>query len=211
MKFLAASLAFLLAACAAQPQRPVREGPTHDGQRDLTTLMSFFTGNWDAKPGEPPMRLRVVEFWKGSNVRWAYLEWVRPDDEAKPTRQLVLRIAEDGEERMTATVHRLAGDATRFAGEWRKPEPFATLRPSDLRANEECRLGVVRAMIAHFTLTTDGRKCPGDLPEGPFMRFEFSLSSSELELLEQPRDAAGNVPKSRLEPFKYGRMSREPR
>jgi hypothetical protein len=212
MRLIAACIAVLLAACAAQPQRPVREGPTDAGQRDLDALVSFFTGNWDARPGEPAVRLRVVEFWKGSNVRWVYLEWVRIGDEAKPTRQFMLRIAEDGkEEYMTATLHRPPGDPARFAGEWRKPTPFATLRPSDLREVEECRLGVVRAMIAHFTLTTDGRKCPGDMKEAPFMRFEFSLSSSELELLEQPRDPAGNVPPSRLEPFKFGRMSREPK
>jgi hypothetical protein len=212
MRILFACIVLLLAACATQPQRPVREGPTYDGQRDLDALVSFFTGNWDAQPGEPPLRLRVVEFWRGSTVRWMYLEWTRVADEAKPTRQLILRIAEDGAENyMTSTVHRLPGDPARFAGEWRKSQPFASMHPADLREIEGCRLLTLRAMIAHFTLTTEGNKCPGDLPEAPFMRYEFSLTSSQLELLEQPRDAAGNVPPSRLEPFRYGRMSREPK
>ena len=174
-------------------------------------MMAFFVGNWDPKPGEPPVRLRVAEFWKGSPVRWAYLEWVRLTDESKPTRQLVLRIAEDGPDKMTATVHRLP-DAARFAGEWKKAEPFATLKPADLREVAGCRLKALRSMIAHFVAVTEGNHCPGDMAGAPNMRFEFSLTSSELDLLEQPRDAAGNVPpKSRLEPFKLGRMSPVPK
>ena len=123
MKLGLLPLAVLLAACAAnepsQPPAPqvppapphvAREGPTTAGQNDLATMMAFFVGNWDPKPGEQPMRLRVVEFWKGSPVRWLYLEWVRLADESRPTRQLVFRVAEDGDEKMTTTVHRLPGD-----------------------------------------------------------------------------------------------------
>jgi hypothetical protein len=223
-RYITAAAASLLVACASvpppspapaapiEPPRAAREGPTPKGQRDLEVLVSFFTGTWDSKPGEPPMRLRVAPFRKGAPVRWLYLEWVRPSEEGKPVRQLVLRVAEDGEDLMTATVHRLPGDASRFAEEWRKPEPLSGVPIEELRAVAGCRLRVVRAMTAHFTLVTEGNRCPGDVPGSPAMRFEFSLTSSELDLLEQPRDAAGNVPpKSRLEPYRYGRSSRVPR
>lgn len=215
VKLLAATcVAILLAACASvsQPQRPVREGPTYDGQRDLEALVSFISGNWDSVPREPPLRLRVVEFWKGSNVRWVYFEWVRKADETKATRQIVMRIAEDGVENiMTATSHRLPGDGTSYVGEWRKPEPFAGLRPADLREIPGCRLVVTRTMIAHFTLTTEAPRCPGDIPGSPFMRLEFSFSSSELQLLEEPRDAEGKLLPKLLDPYNYGRMSRAPK
>ena len=217
-------VAALLAACASappqapappaqiEPPRAAREGPTAKGQRDLEVLVSFFTGTWDSKPGEPPMRLRVAPFRKGAPVRWLYLEWVRPSEEGRPVRQLVLRIAEDGEDLMTATVHRLPGDASRFAGEWRKPDPLSAVPIEALGAVAGCRMKAVRAMTAHFTLVTEGTRCPGDVPGSPYMRFEFSLTSSELDLLEQPRDAAGNVPpKSRLEPYRYGRNATVPR
>lgn len=176
-------------------------------------MTAFFAGNWDPKPGQPPVRLRVAEFWKGSPVRWLYLEWVRLDNEAKPVRQLVWRVAEDGPGMMTTTVHRLPGDASRFAGEWRKAEPFAALQPADLREVPGCRLKTQRSMIAHFVAVTDGNRCPGDIAGEPFMRFEFSITSSELDLLEQPRDAAGNVPKKHegADPFHFGRMSQVPK
>jgi hypothetical protein len=220
ISLVAASL--LVAACAtppepapapASPPRVAREGPTPGGQNDLATMMAFFVGNWDAKPGEKPMRLRVVEFWKGSPVRWLYLEWVLPGDESRPLRQLVWRVAEDGFEAMTTTVYRLPGDASRFTGEWKKPEPFATLKPADLREVEGCRMAGQRSMIAHFVVVTEGNRCPGDAPGVPFMRFEFSITSSELDLLEQPRDAAGNVPKKYegADPFHLGRMSQVPK
>ena len=200
--------AFLLLSCASLPE----PASTAKGRGDLEAFFSFFTGNWDAKPGQPPMRLRVVEFWKGGPAGWLYLEWVRPGDEAKPLRQLVLRLAERKDGYFATTVHRLPGDASRFAGEWRKDQPFAQLRPADLEEIPGCRMEASRAMLAHFVVVTQGNRCPGDLPGVPYMRFEFSISSSDLDLLEQPRDAAGNVPpKSRLDPFRYARTSREPR
>ena len=158
------------------------------------------------------MRLRVAEFWKGSPVRWFYLEWTRPGEPA-PTRQLVFRVFEPtGHEE-----HFLDGDVfslpdpARYVGEWSKAEPFTALKPGDLRLVEECNLDVVRTMTVAFTLITAGNRCPGDVAGSPYMRFEFSLTSSELDLLEQPRDTRGNVPpNSRLDPFHYWRMTREP-
>ena len=143
-------------------------------------------------------------------MRWLYLEWARLADETRPTRQLVFRVAEDGQ-RMTTTVYRLPGDAARYAGEWRRAKPFESLRPEDLQPVEGCRLLATRTMLAHFTVVTEGNRCPGDLAGAAYMRFEFSFSSSELSLLEQPRDAAGNVPKSRLEPIEFVRMSETPK
>jgi hypothetical protein len=199
--------AFLLLSCASPLPEAV---PTAKGRGDLEVLFSFVTGTWDAKPREPPVRIRMVEFWKGGPVGWLYLEWVRPGDEAKPLRQLVFRFAERKDGKFETTVHRLPGEAARFAGEWRNPQPFAGLRPADLAEIPGCRMEAYRAMLAHFVAVTQGNKCPGDLPGVPYMRFEFSITSSELDLLEQPRDAAGNVPpKSRLEPFRYARISRE--
>lgn len=202
----------LLAACAAPETRKAQEGPAYHGQRDLEALVSFFTGNWDARAGEPPVRLRVAEFWRGSQVRWLYLEWVDLPIESRPRRQMVLRLAEGGEDHlMSSTAYRLPGDPARFAGAWRNPDSLAALKPRDLDEIAGCRLRTMRAMAAHFTIVTEGNKCPSGRPEFPFIRYEFSITSSELELLEQPRDAAGNVPPSRLEPYRFGRMSREPK
>jgi hypothetical protein len=202
------ALLVVLAACAAPaPQPPVS---TPAGQRDLDTLVSFFTGNWESKPRNPPMLLRVGEFWKGGSERWLYLEWTRPG-EAQPARQRVLRIAESADKNMTGAVYRLP-DPARVVGEWARPQPFAGMRPEEMRMVEDCRMRVVRTMTMAFTMVTEGMRCPGDIAGSPYMRYEFSVTSSDLDVLEQPRDAAGNVPAgSRLEPFHYARMSREPR
>ena len=211
--------AAVLAGCAAHPpqstppapQRVARETPTIKGQRDLEVLAYFLTGTWDSKPGEAPRRLRVAEFWKGQPVRWFYLEWSRPGADAKPTRQLVFRVAEDGDGKLTTSWHRLA-EPSRHAGEWRKAEPFAGSKPADLIPVEECRLATVRTMTAAYTLVTEGKRCPGDLAGAPFMRFEFLVTSSDMDILEQPRDASGNVPPdSNLEPYHFAHMSLEPR
>jgi hypothetical protein len=207
MRTALVAFSLLLAACAAPTPQPQVSTPA--GQRDLDTLVSFLTGNWDSKPRDPPMRLRVGEFWKGGAVRWFYLEWTRPGD-ARPARQLVLRIAESEAQNMTGTIYRLP-DPARYAGEWARPQPFAGIRPDDLRLVEGCGMRVVRTMTMAFTMVTEGTRCPGDIAGFPYMRYEFSLTSSDLDLLEQPRDSAGNVPPGhRLEPFHFARMSREP-
>lgn len=201
------ALSILLAGCAARAPQPAIS--TAAGQRDLETLASFFTGNWDSKPRNPPMRLRVAEFWKGGPVRWFYLEWTRPGG-SQPFRQLVFRVAESADKNMTGTVYRLP-DSARYAGEWARPQPFSATRPEELRELETCRLRVLRTMTVAFTMVTEGTRCPGDIEGSPYMRFEFSITSSDLDVLEQPRDSAGNVtPNSSLEPLHLARMSREP-
>jgi hypothetical protein len=202
----ASVLSTLVASCASAPPPATS---TVKGQRELEILVSFLTGNWDTRPEEPPMRMRVAQFWPGSPARWFYFEWTKPGSTA-PTRQFALRVSEMGEGHFRGDVYRLP-EPSRYAGEWSKAQPFATLKPEDLRLVDDCRMRVVHTLTAHFTLGTEGNRCPGDIPGSPYMRFEYSLASSELELLEQPRDAAGNVAaNSRLEPFKYLRMAREP-
>jgi hypothetical protein len=209
MRRALAMAALLLAACAAPQSGPEVLISTPAGQRDLEVLVSFFSGNWDSKPGQPPMRLRVAEFWKGSEVRWLYLEWRRPA-EAKPQRQLVLRVGEADGGNMMAAAYRLP-DPSRYAGEWARPQPFEGLRRESLRGIDDCRLRVTRMMAMQFALVTEGNRCPGDIPGAPYMRLEFLVTSSDLDLLEQPRDAAGNVPAgSRLEPLRFARQSRDP-
>ena len=219
MRRLLLVAAAMLAGCAAAPpqadtaapKRVAREAPTLKGQRDLEVLAYFLTGTWDSKPGEEPKRLRVAEFWKGQPVRWFYLEWSKPAADAKPTRQLVLRVAEDGDGKLTTSLHLVPGPE-RHAGEWSKPEPFAGMKPADFRAVEGCRLATVRTMPMAYTMVTQGNRCPGDMRGAPFMRFEFSITSSDMDVLEQPRDAAGLVPPdSNLEPFHYAHMSLTPR
>jgi hypothetical protein len=45
----------------------------------------------------------------------------------------------------------------------------------------------------------------------PYERYEFSITSSELEVLEQPRDAEGNIAPGREDTYRFLRMSREPK
>jgi hypothetical protein len=216
MKKTIAACCLLLAACAApQTQVPARQGseaPTLKGQRDLEALAFFFTGRWETKPGEDdPQLLRVAEFWKGTPVRWFYLEWVKPGAEAKPRRQLVLRMAESGEGHLTTSVSPVPEPA-RYVGEWAKGEPFVGLKPSDFRPVAECRLETVRTMTSAYTLVTDGNRCASDLKGYPFMRFEFMVTSSDMDVLEQALDAKGEIsPEARNEPYHFAHMSLEAR
>jgi hypothetical protein len=204
-------LACLLAACAAADRPGSGEGePTPQGQRELGMLAAFLPGTWDAlpQPGQSATRLRMVEFWKkDKGERWIYAEYVNPAEDARPVRQRIYRFTERG--------RKIYGDVfkvpARFAGEWRKPDPFDGVGPGDLERFEKCRLVFVRQHEALFAGGTEGRECRGDRPGVAYERSEFHLSSATLRHLDQGFDAAGRVVAGEARPWELRKTSRVPR
>jgi len=167
-----------LAACATQPA----DVSTAAGQRNLQLLVSFFAGTFEtiaqtgARPD--PVMLRQAPIWPGVSAteRWLYVEYQR-EGEAQPFRQRIYRFHESSGA-ILITPYELPSPATRFAGEWRKPAPFARLSPADLRERPECRLIFLRqSEIPVFNGGTQGKDCRGEAgPEAP----EYFITSSSI-------------------------------
>lgn len=210
-RLFALVLCILVAACA-QPEKTAtpEPGPTPNGQRELAIVVAFFGGTWDALalPGHVPMRMRMVEFWKGTpNDHWMYAEYVDPKDESRPVRQRIYRFSERGR----LIYGRVYAVPAGRVGEWRKPQPFADLSPRSLQEMEGCRVIFERRHEALFAGGTDGNRCRGDLPGVAYERSEFFLSSATLKNTEHGFDAAGKRIAGQLPPWEFRKTGREVR
>lgn len=208
-RLLAACL--LLAACAAPSPPATRPEPTAAGQRALAILVSLMEGTWESRPDTPPIRLRVVEFWKGkTDARWVYLEWVNPGHEGKPVRQRIFRIWEGGGRIVAESFLPPGRDPLVHAGEWRKPAPFASASPDQLRPLPGCDLDFENKHDFLFGGGTRAPSCRGDRREGA-ERSEFQFASSEANNLEQAFDAQGRPTPAEPQPYRLLKTSREAR
>jgi hypothetical protein len=189
-RLLAACL--LACACAAPPPKTPQPEPTGQGQREMEVLLALMMGTWDARPGTLPIRLRIVEFWKGKpNEHWVYLEWVKPDDEKQPVRQRIYRFSEGGGTILAQVFLPPGRDPAVHVGEWRNAAPFARYSPRDLRPLAGCDLLFEYRHGAIFAGGTLAKSCRGDRPDPLAERSEFLVTSSESRNLEQAYDASG--------------------
>lgn len=176
-------------------------------------MVTFLGGTWDTlpAPGAKPVRLRMVEFWQGKpNEHWVYAEYVDPADESRPLRQRIYRFSERGR-KIYGTVFRVPGEPGRYAGEWRKPAPFADLSPDRLEEFPGCGLVFQRQHEALFAGGTDGKGCRGDRPDVAYERSEFYLSSATLRNLEHGYDPAGRRIAGEARPLEFRKTGRTAR
>jgi CpeT protein len=192
---------FLAVACASAPPTAIREAdaPTPEGQAGLSLLIRFLTGTFETIAQEAglgvstPERLRLAPFWEGRRSQgeyWAYAEYARPGEDAKPFRQRIYRFTEAGGV-ITAAIFELPGDAARFVGEWRQEKPFARFSPGDLKERRGCAIRYLQQMEVLFNGGTAGTACRSELPGAHHHHAEFYVTSSTLRTIEDERDPSG--------------------
>jgi hypothetical protein len=208
----------LLAACASAPPPEVFK-PTPRGQRELAVIMSFMSGTYDSigqegpgvKGPGPGTRMRIAPFWKEREKQgeyWLYVEHTQVANDTKPFRQRIYRFTES-EGAFTGAVYALPGSPERFAGEWRKPSPFAEYQPAQLREYEGCRLKVGQ-MTMIFWARTEGKTCSAEL--GAYQEYtEMLVASNGMKDGEQAYDASGKLVAGEAGVWDFRRTSREPK
>ena len=199
----------------AAPVHPPAQ-PTPAGQRVLATLMSFLPGTFDSIAQEKGpgtgTRMRIAPFWREREKAgefWLYVEHARAGDEARPFRQRIYRFTES-RGRIYGDVFALPGPAAGFAGEWRKPAPFAQYRAEQLREFAGCRLGGGQ-METLFWMRTEGKACRAEHPAAAHEFSEMLVGPTGMKNGEQGYDAAGKLVAGEAGVWDFRRMSREPR
>jgi hypothetical protein len=214
MKLLLLVLLVLAGACASDPPKPAAAVPatTALGQAQMSLLAIHFVGTWQAPPeqvGPPKEKLRVARFWKDLPAeRWLYLEYEHIG-EAKPYRQVIYRLTE-ARGIVFATPQEFRGDASRFAGEWAKPEPFAHLGPGDLRPRPDCAVAFTTQYEVIFNGAIRGTGCRSANPAVHHEHEEFYITSATMRTWAVGQDASGKRVAGPIEPYEFRKILQIP-
>ena len=225
MKYTSAIVSMLLAAACAAPPASTPGTATRAAfpavdpldavraQRSLELLSYYLVGTWDtvvqpANQGDStPMRLRIARLWpERSGEYWFYAEYVDPSDERRLLRQRIFRFVRE-ESTLRALMYRLPGDPARYAGEWRKERPFASLDPASLTESQGCRSLWQPQLETYFAGGTEGTACHGDGPQAVNEHSEFYLGSTSMRSWIQGLDSAGKQVEGPTGPSEFRKTS----
>jgi CpeT/CpcT family (DUF1001). len=181
-------------------------------QRSLEALVYYMVGTWDTVPQEEdqgvsvPMRLHIARLWpERKDEYWYYFEYSDPAD-GRVTRQRIFRLLSDNVD-IHSIMYRLPGDPASYAGEWRKPRPFASVDPSSLREIEGCRALWQRQMEFIYAAGTEGDACPGDRPEIRDEHSDFYVTNTSIRTWIRGLDASGRQIEGNAGPSEFRKTS----
>ncbi|MFT3686602.1 MAG: chromophore lyase CpcT/CpeT [Phycisphaerales bacterium] len=147
-------VASLAAGCssprAAEPVAPTPApvvpsgGPTSADLDRLDMLIAWMTGSFDsaeqaaADRSYYDIRMHVAQIWterpggSSGSVRWLYVEQAMADQQSRPYRQRVYRVSALGGGVFKSEVLELPGDPLTYAGAWKTPATFASIKEDQL-------------------------------------------------------------------------------
>ena len=213
----------LLAACALIAGAPLTTfaqspaEPTKEGQDAMSLLVRFLIGTHETIRQEErlgsylPMKVRFARVWPDSAAKgqyWLYEEVVETAPKEKVVLQHFLRFTEAGGV-IHAVAHDLPGKPGRFAGEWRKEKPFASLAPKQLKARPGCDIEFTQQGDVLFNGGQRTETCVGHV-KGAHEHAEMYVTASSLRLWQVDRDASGRVVAGPASPLELRRISATP-
>jgi hypothetical protein len=182
-------------------------------QRSLELLATYLVGTWStveqpAGQGDStPMRLRFARIWpERPGEYWFYEEYVAAGDDRTVLRQRVFQLVRE-DTILRAVMYRLPGGAGAYAGEWRRPKPFDSLRPSSLLEARGCSVVWQSQIETYFAGGTPEKTCRGEDPKAAYEHSEYYLGSNSLRAWIQGLDAAGNRVSGLTGPSEFRKIS----
>lgn len=191
--------------------------PTKEGQDAMSLLVRFLTGTHEAVRQEErlgsyvPIKVRFARVWPdvaASGEYWLYEEVVETEPREKVTLQRLLRFTEAGGV-IHAVAHDLPGNPARYAGEWGKEKPFASLAPRQAKARPGCDIEFIQQGIVLFNGGQRGEACAGHV-KGAHEHVEMYVTASSVRLWQVERDASGRVVAGPPSPLELRRTSASP-
>ncbi len=155
------------------------------------------------------VRLRMVPIWTArTDGRWLYVEQAIADSQDKPYRQRVYRVTQDADGTLQSIVYALPTAPLRFAGEWRKDEPLASLTPDSLSMRDGCAILLRQLPDGSYRGATHEHDCPSDLRGARYATSEVTVRDSLLESWDRGFDAKGTqVWGSVAGPYRFVKLS----
>jgi hypothetical protein len=151
----------------------------------LDRLAAYMTGSFSsaaqaqADTDYLDIRLHMSRIWKErTDGYWLYVEQATASRLEKPYRQRVYHLTQRRDGTFESVVFTVS-DPLRFAGDWKKDNPLATLTVDSLSERAGCSI-VLRTEGDVFEGSTVGKECPSDLRSAAYATSEVRISVDRL-------------------------------
>lgn len=152
---------------------------------DLDMLASFMTGSFNSTAQAASdsdyfdIRLHMARIWKNrTDGFWFYVEQAMASRQDKPYRQRVYHVTQRSDGTFESAVFTV-NEPLRFAGDWKKENPLASLTVDSLIARAGCSI-TLRKNGDAFEGSTVGKQCPSDLRGAAYATSEVKIFADRL-------------------------------
>lgn len=154
-------------------------------QSDLETISSWLEGSFSSEEQAKTdsdyfhITLEMKPIWQNrEDGKWLYVEQAVAIKKDKPYRQRVYHLTQNGK-KIISEIYTLP-NPLRFAGDWKKENPLATLTPDSLTVREGCAMFMERKDSETFVGSTNGKDCKSNLRGASYATSEATITKEKL-------------------------------
>jgi hypothetical protein len=136
---------------------------------DLQLLANYMIGDFSSQAQSQrdsaffDIRLHIRPIWTAEKgTHWLYVEQATASAESKPYRQRIYKLEKDEQGGFKSIVYTLP-DQANWAGKYKTPKAFDSLKPTDLSLREGCAVFLKKQKNGTFTGATQGNGCESNL------------------------------------------------
>jgi hypothetical protein len=125
------------------------------------------------------IRLHMARIWKTrTDGYWLYVEQATASRQEKPYRQRVYHVTQRSDGAFESAVFTM-NEPLRFAGDWKKENPLASLTVDSLTSRSGCSI-ILKKIGDVFEGSTVGKECPSDLRGAAYATSEVNIYPDKL-------------------------------
>jgi CpeT/CpcT family (DUF1001) len=159
--------------------------------RELKTLVKWMTGDFSSQAQSKrdsayfDIRLHIRPIWKSDKTaHWLYVEQAVATAENKPYRQRVYKVERDGKNGFKSIVYTLP-EPEKWAGAYKNPALFNTLKPEALSLREGCTVFLERQPDKSFAGATLEKGCESTLRGAKYATSKVTITKNMMESWDQ--------------------------
>ncbi len=163
---------------------------------EFNRLIEWMTGSFSSQAQAAAdsayfdIHLHMVPVWQDlPDGVWLYVEQAASWSLGKPYRQRVYHVKPEGAGLFRSDVYEM-DSPLRFAGDWKKDTPLATLGPDSLRLREGCSI-LLEAKGDSYVGSTNETDCQSSLRGASYATSEVVITAKGLESWDRGFDATG--------------------
>jgi CpeT protein len=162
---------------------------------EVFTLMSgSFSNQLQAKADTSffDIRLHTKPMWKDKQGEyWLYLELAMSGRPQAPYKQRVYSFSLVDDNTIACKVYSFKGDATKYAGEWKKNEPLPSLTVDDLETRDGCTIYFHKTGRSIYDGSTKANNCANSMKGAAYATSTTHLDKVSMTTWDRGFDSSG--------------------